>query len=203
MKINKEQNKIILNYEELHKAFVNHNMEKIIKRRASEEYEYHWENDYCEECIILAAVDYANEDYDFIEDIDLNGAYFDSYGYAGSEMWLCNSDNIKINDMSKDEWLDEPLINREEVKEMFEEVERCLCEAIFDYYDIEEYLLYDYKHHELFTISLSEMELLNENWNTIMEFEIDDLSEDIKKLIKPVEKTYTYTKVEYELLGGR
>ena len=203
MKINKERNEIILTYEELKKVFVNHDMEEVIDEKIQEEYVYHWQNNYCQDNIVETALEYAWEEYKFIDNIHLKYPEFEDYGYPGSSIWLCNSECIYIDGLNIEEWLDKPFINAGEVKEMFKYVERCINEAVFDYYDIREDFEDDYKNKCKYIVSLDTMELLVDGCSFVMNFEFEDLSEDIKKLIKPVEKTYTYTKVEYELLGGR
>ena len=171
MKINKEQNEIILNYEELHKVFVNHNMKEVIEDKIQEEYVYHWQNDYCQDTIVEAALEYAWEEYDFIKSIQLYAPEFEDYGYPGSSIWLCNSDEcIYIDGLNIEEWLDEPLMDTDKVKEMFEYVEECVCKAVFDYYDIREDLEGDFKKRSDYILSLSSMELMNSDELYIMNF---------------------------------
>ena len=136
MKINKERNEIILTYEELKKVFVNHDIEEVIEDKIQEEYVYHWQNNYCEDTIVETALEYAWEEYKFIDNIHLKYPEFEDYGYPGSSIWLCNSECIYIDGLNIEEWLDKPFINTGEVKEMFKYIKECINEAVFDYYDI-------------------------------------------------------------------
>ena len=98
-----------------------------------------------------------------------------------------------------EEWLDKPFINTGEVKEMFKYIKECINEAVFDYYDIREDLEDDYKNKCKYIVSLDTMELLVDGCSFVMNFEFEDLSDNIKELIKEEQVEYTIIKTEYKL----
>ena len=76
MKLNKNEDKIEFTYKELVENFSHLDIEEKIEEFILEQAEYHYREDYCEWSILSNALEEMKKKYDFIEDIDLNGAYF-------------------------------------------------------------------------------------------------------------------------------
>ena len=204
MKLNKNEDKIEFTYKELVENFNHLDIEEKIEEFILEQAEYHYREDYCEWSILSNALEEMKKKYDFIEDIDLNGAYFEDYGYWGSSIWICDEDKLTINGATKEQWyvdLSEKCDKRIELlDDMFSDLKSEIETACFNYYDIKDDLRHDCIEVGKYTLDLYNMVIIeNDSCMDILEVEYKDLSDNIKELIKEEQVEYTIIKTEYKL----
>lgn len=121
MKINKENNTILLNYDEVIKEITGFDIEEDLQKFAYEDAQYFYQDPYdeyelCEYVEHLLLKDYKTESS---WDIQLNGAYFDNY--SGSyRCWLVYKEQITINGYTESSWLFDLEVEIDDLKEYIE-----------------------------------------------------------------------------------